>query len=348
VPVCSTGNRILNDPHQQFQQLHDFYMFGDIRSPLIDEWDQDWGTDWTGPISHGDWTAIFRALFRLRSIARRPYVSMESQAAVLAGVATVEHDIDALVQSDAAPNELAFVKTEFWARSVQASTNQKADPESVGKAVQQADAAAASFSDCLHVQVSLASAHSHFAWMLCEQGVAPARVVEVAETIDAIAERFPQVSTIGEECAWAWRYAISEASHESADREQLTIVIEHLKDLADRFPADIGVYKALAVAWWTLLKRASGTPEGPPISDEIEEIGKRFEDVADIQWSRANACGTLARMSANDPKRRHEAEEMARRVDRYAAPFPDHLGLQCARVFTWAAVADAGVGPMTE
>jgi hypothetical protein len=166
-----------------------------------------------------------------------------------------------------------------------------------------------------------------------------------AEAAESICRPFLHDEACVEDLIWVWAYALGLVWIDN--EEAFRAVVARLLDYCQRFPNSQHVAMALANLFRIRLEALNLLGDSEDVDArrtalfmQAEALAKQQPDFADTRWCRAIASARVAEAWVGDDQRGLRLGAMARGVDAFAEPFPDHYGLQLARLTICRLVAD--------
>jgi hypothetical protein len=336
---------LLNDQNVQFARLREFFEMGDVRAPLIQVWEDDWGSPDLNSRQAEDWITQFRLLFCMTSFATR---KKEFRIGELSSLELCELAADKMrkqIPPSAREDEIAYTRISALARVILVLREHGGSSDRLKAAADESLTIAGAFLENEIVISAASRAMSLFSTALYDAGATYARLTEVRCQTENLLSRVPRTSRRAVEVVWAWGNCLANKGKQPANVAEREDILRHLDAEYAAFSTNPFV-GAGATRWYNQILeieigKAGADRNIDDIMERINDAGTRLQEFADVQWSKANALAALSMYRAADPKSRDVSGATARAIDKIVGHWPGHTGLRAAQVGAWSAVAHA-------
>ena len=285
------------------------------------------------------WPALFRCLFVLKGISwDEQAIAADSERARRRADAAAAAAKDRL-PLEADPRQRAFVETYLLSRRVKLETEAGGELSDLKALGAEIDALSRDFPHDRYFARRRMFRMTFILQKLKETNGDASLAWAQAEAVEAICKPFLYDEACVGYLIWCWGYTLGISG--AADDEAVDGVIARLRCYASAFPNSAEIPAALARALHLRMEALgelgeSETTEARLLSlaSQAETVGREAPEFANVQWSRANASLTLARMWKSDDKRGLKIAAIARNVDAFVQPFRDNV-FQIIRLDVW-------------
>ena len=333
------ATRTRGDSREQFTRLRDLYYFSDIRQPLIDEWDEDWGL-----IERQDWVPVFKVLHRLRALSFREDEIKKNPEAIHAQCSALRASALAATPAGAEPSQRAFVEANTLYRINRIYSAQRQSFPLTEDVSREVGAVAQQFPDDWGVQACYAAALSFQAGMLTEDIQRRDLLIGIADRVHQIAERFPENHELAVTDAYCFQSVLENLAKTAEARPQSDSELARAEKIADRFSTSAKVQNHYIWALGNYFAGLDRTKDARHLRDTLakaESIAAKFEEFADVQRARVRAWLEAFSPRSKADRYHAELEDVIEKSDHWIAPFADNVHAQTLRVTSRFSFANA-------